>query len=489
MNEQAASTVLLVRAIESADRDRTLITEADRQHAARAAAELARWSASERGEAASAERFVEKRAELLAGKVAERERGLAQGVRALAWRPWIGALVPAVALVFGAFFQQVGDRQHVNVLAFPLLTIVLWNLVVYAVLAARSITRIGRSPQPPGGVRRAIAGAAQRSGRRLKGVAGAAFAAFTEEWSRASAPLLTARAARVLHLAAALLAVGAIAGLYVRGLVFEYRAGWESTFLEAPQAHALLSFLLGPAAAALAMPFPSVDEVAAIRFPAAVGENAARWIHWYAVTVAVLVVAPRLALAAFARWRERRLAARFPVPLDEPYFRRLLSGFAPERLQLRVVPYSYTIDEAGLHGLREATRVLLGDHTDLALRPAVGFGDEGSATVGLDVADRSVGLTVALFSLASTPERENHGAFLDALRGALGARVMALVDEAPYRRRLGDVPGARERLADRRQAWSAFCSTHRVHAAFVDLAQPDLAQLERDAEPVLTAAA
>jgi hypothetical protein len=69
MNEQAARQVLLVRAVESADRERALITEADRQHAARAAAELARWSASERGEAASAERFVEKRAELLLGKM------------------------------------------------------------------------------------------------------------------------------------------------------------------------------------------------------------------------------------------------------------------------------------------------------------------------------------------------------------------------------------------------------------------------------------
>ena len=74
MNEQAARDVLLVRAVESTDREHALITEADRQHAARAAAELARWSASERGEAASGERFVEKRAELLLGKLVERER-------------------------------------------------------------------------------------------------------------------------------------------------------------------------------------------------------------------------------------------------------------------------------------------------------------------------------------------------------------------------------------------------------------------------------
>ena len=489
MNEQAARDVLLVRAVENADRDRTLITEADRQHAARAAAELARWSASERGEAASAERYVEKRAELLLGKLGERERRLAQAVRSLAWRPWIGVLLPLVALAFGAFFQQVGDRQHINVLAFPLLTIVLWNLAVYVILAARTVLGLGRGSRPLAGLRRAVMGYARRGGRRLSGTAGDAFAAFMGEWTRAGAPLLSARAARVLHLSAALLAIGAIAGLYFRGLVFEYRAGWESTFLAPAQVHALLSSVLGPAASALGQAFPGVDELARMRWPDSPGENAARWIHWYALVVAALVIVPRLALAAGARWREQRLSRRFPIPLDEPYFRRLLGGFSPERAQLRVVPYSYTLDEAGLRGLREAARALLGDHSDLAMRPSVVFGQETAATAGLDLDDRTVGLTVALFSLASTPEHENHGAFLETLRGAVRSPLIALVDEAPYKRRLGGPPAAGDRLAERRHAWSAFCSAHGVNVAFVDLATPDLAQLERDAEPVLAPAA
>ncbi len=489
MNEHAARDVLLVRAVESADRDRTLITEADRQHAARAAAELARWSASERGEEGSAERFLEQRAQLLVGKLGERDRTLAQATRATAWRPWIGVLLPLAAFAFGAFFQQVGDRQHINVLAFPLLTIVLWNLVVYVVLAVRWVDGLARGRRPLQGLRRVIAGAARRGAKRLQGAAGTAFAAFLDEWSRAAAPLLTARAGRVLHLSAALLAAGAVAGLYMRGLVFEYRAGWESTFLEPSQVRALLSGLLGPAAAVLGTPFPSIAEVEAIRWPASSGENAARWMHWYALTVAALVVVPRLALAAVARWREQRLSRRFPLALDEPYFRRLLGSFAPHRAQLRVVPYSYTIDEASLRGLREATKALLGDSTDLTMRPSIGFGDEASATVGLDLADRSVSLSVALFSLASTPEHENHGAFLDRLREAIGTRLIALVDEGPYRRRLANQPGTRERLDERRAAWSAFLAAHQVSAAFVDLATPDLAQLERDAEPVLAGAA
>lgn len=485
MDEHAARNVLLVRAVEGTDTARTLITDADRQHAARAAAELTRWSASERGTQASAELYVEKRAELLAAKVGERERGLANAVRAFAWRPWIGVLLPSAALVFGAYFQQVGDRQHINVLAFPLVTIVLWNLAVYAVLFIRAVSSALRAPRPPSGLRRAVVRITRRGAARLRGVAGASFAAFMDEWSRASSALLMARGARVLHIAAACLALGAVAGLYIRGLVFEYRAGWESTFLDATQVHALLSFLLAPAASVLGSPFPSAGEIASIRWPDSTGENAARWIHWYALTVAVLVIAPRLLLGAIARWREQSLSRRFPLTLDEPYFRRLLAGFAPQRLQLRVLPYSYTIDEASLHGLREATRSLLGDSTDLTLRPTIPFGAEASATTGLDPADRTVGLSVALFNLASTPEHENHGAFLDALRDALGPRLIALIDEASYTRRLGLAPGVRDRLAERRAAWSGFCAAHGVASAFVDLAKPDLAQLERDVEPVL----
>jgi len=488
MDEHAARDVLLVRAVEGADADHKLITEADGKHAARAAAELARWSASERGEPASDELFIAKRAELLAGKLRERERGLAQAARALAWRPWIGVLLPVAALAFGAYVQQVGDHQHINVLAFPMLTIVLWNLVVYALIGVHFVAGLGRGSRRLTGLRRALSALAQRGATRVRGTNGAAYAAFINEWSRANAPLLAARAARVLHLSAALLAVGAIAGLYVRGLVFEYRAGWESTFLEPAQVHGLLSFVLGPAAAALGMPFPGVTELAAMRWPGSNGENAARWIHWIALTVAALVVVPRLVLAAMARWQEQRLSRRFPIALDEPYFRRLLSGFSPYRTQLRVLPYSYTVDEASLHGLRDAAVALLGDHTELAFRPSVPFGAERSAAAGIDPSDRSVALSVALFNLASTPEHENHGAFLDALRPVAGARLIALVDEAGYKRRLGAAPGARDRLAERRAAWAAFGAAHGVATAFIDLATPDLAQLERDAAPVLAAA-
>ena len=62
---------------------------------------------------------------------------------------------------------------------------------------------------------------------------------FVAEWSEAARPLLTARAVRLFHVCAAAVGIGLIAGLYLRGIALDYRAGWESTFLDARQVRAL----------------------------------------------------------------------------------------------------------------------------------------------------------------------------------------------------------------------------------------------------------
>jgi hypothetical protein len=487
MDEDAARNVLLVRAIETADSAHHHLTEDDRRYASRTAAELARWQANATGTAPSPDFFLGKRAELLVTRLAERQP-VARAARALSWRPWIGVVVPLAAFLVGAGVEHIADRKHINILAFPLIAIVLWNVLVYALLLVRlALHAFGRTDVT--GLRRWIAAVGQRSLRAGTGPLSGAVGVFGAEWARTVAPLAAVRAARVLHLAAALLAVGAVAGLYVRGLVFEYRAGWESTFLEAPTVHAILSFFLSPAANVLGIPFPSVAEIAALRFPSATGANAARWIHLYAATVGALVIAPRLMLAFVAAWRERHLSGRVPVDVDAPYFRRLLGPFARGTVRLRVVPYSYTVDEASIAGLRAVAGRLLGDDAELLLSPTIAYGAERSAHEGLELADPQVPLTIALFSLAATPEGENHGAFIDALRVALAhgrkSRFAVIVDEAGYQRRLG--AQAAERLAERRQAWQSFCAARGITVACVDLSDPDLATVERELDAALAA--
>jgi hypothetical protein len=483
MNEDAARDVLLVRAIETADVREQILSGDDRRHATRTAAELARWDASAHGRPPSPELFLARRAELLIKRIAEEQPAIARSARALAWRPWIAALIPLAAFIAGLAVEHIADRQRVNILAFPLFGIVAWNLVVYLLLALHGLRVFGRAQ--PGGLRRWIAAIAQRALRAPSDRMASALSAFGAEWSKLIAPLTAARVARVLHLAAALLAAGAIAGMYLRGLVFDYRAGWESTFLDAPAVHAVLSFFLSPAANLLGMPFPTVDEIAALRFGTTTGESAARWIHWYAITVGAVVIVPRLVLWLVAVLRERWLAHRLPVDLEAPYFRRLIGPFARGAVRLRVVPYSYSVDETSIAGLRAIAQRLLGDDAELMLTPPVAYGDEQGAGRGIVPADAQAPLTIALFSLAATPESENHGAFVAALRSAVarGSRCAAIVDESGYRRRLG--AQAADRIAERRQAWQAFGAAQGLALACIDLETPDLGQAERALEPAL----
>lgn len=488
MNESDAREVVLVRAIEVADSQFVTLSQEDRQYASRAAAELTRWSAAEQREPASAERYLAQRARLLLDKLQDRRSVARRAAAAMAWRPWIDVIVPLAALAAGLLFERIGNGGQVNVLAFPLLILVLWNLAAYVVLMIASLRRLAPRSEPvarESGLRAWLLGLVRLAAPRRGGALEQPLGRFMQEWAALSAPLTGARIARVLHLAAALFAAGALAGLYVRGMVFEYRAGWQSTFLDPPQVHALLSTILGPAAQVLGQTFPSIEQIAAMRFPQSSGENAARWIHWYALTVAALVIVPRLVLWAWAAWRTQRYARAIDLDLAAPYFRRLLGGFTRGRARLRVLPYSFTLDEAAGDALRAVARRLLGDDAELLQRPSVAYGSEAQAVNGALAADPQVALNLALFNLAAIPEQENHGAFLDALRAGLPPPHAILVDEGAYRRRLGGQAGSDARMEQRRDAWRAFAHSRGWPIAITDLTDPALAQIERELGAVI----
>jgi hypothetical protein len=475
MDEQAARDVALVRALESGDAEHAVLSADDRRYASRAAGELAHWQAADQRRPPTAELFLTRRAGLLLDRLGEREPAL-RALRHPRWHAWVGLALPAAALVIGVLTEQIADRQHVNVLAFPLLGILVWNLVVYGLMLLRPL--LGSTLGP---VRRWVGALGRTKTAALPGTLSRPAARFVGHWAALAAPLANARAGRVLHLAAALFALGAVLGLYLRAFAFEYRIGWESTFLTASTVHGILQFVLGPAAALLGMPFPSPEAVSAMRITeGAGGADAGPWIHLYAVTVGLAVVAPRLLMSAFAGWRERQFANAFRFDLGEPYFRRALAAFAPSRARLRVAPYSYTFDEAAVSGLHALARHLLGDATELALRPSTEYGNEEAAAHGLPRNESDVPLTLAVFNAAATPESENHGRFLDTLRAAIDSPLAVVIDTAAYRRRLGAHAGAEARLGERCSAWRTFVESHDLPAACVALATPDIAAAGRD---------
>ena len=458
--------VVAVRAMETADGARALWSDVDRAWASRAAAEVV-------GADATPGAFLARRATLVIERLGARHPAWPRAVHSLRWRPWCGSVVIGLAFATGAFLDQVDGAKRINILAPPVLGLLAWNLVVYAVLVVGYVVRYGEAAAP-GPLRVAFA----RIGRgaiRQRGAGGLRqiIVAFAEDWTRRAAPLYSARTARILHLAAAVLAAGVLGGLYVRGLALEYHASWESTFLDAPAVRAIVAFAYGPGAYVTGIPVPAVDSIAAIRVPG--GENAARWLHLMAATIGLVVIVPRLLLAGVAGVIEGHRAARLPIALDDAYFRRLLRGYRGGPAQIRVIPYSYALPSAAVAGLGALVARAFGGSAAMLVVAPVAYGTDDAFA---DVSSAGQGSTlIAVFSATATPEREVHGAFLeDLVRRTVGAEALfALIDESAWVARQGDEPA---RLEGRRTAWRQVCDGARVPAVFVDLAIPDLASVD-----------
>lgn len=460
MTEADAADVLLLRAVETVP------------HPAWSADD-ARWASrsadAQVGAGGSADAFLAARAQAAWQRLGPREPALQR------WRRWAvprprardaaAVLLAGAALVVGLVIDRIGPAQRIDLLAPPVWGVIAWNLAVYVVIALQALSR--RPRRLPQALVRWLRPRARPGGDA------AVAARFAADFAPVAAPRATAWAAQALHLAAAALALGLIAGMYLRGLVLDYRAGWQSTFLDAGQVHALLACALAPASAVAGIPLPDRAAVQALQLAAGAPAQApaAAWIHLYAWQLALLVLLPRLALALLAGWRRRRLAGAVRLPLHEPYFGRVLaqrSGHAP---RLLLCPYAHAPDAAALTRLRAALVATFGDAVELQAAPAVAFGAEDDAPP-----PPAEGRTrVALFDLAATPEAENHGRFLQRLAadGDAGG-VLALVDEAALRARFGDDA---PRLAPRRTAWRALAQASGCALGFVDLRAPDPQQL------------
>ena len=297
MTEDDARRVLLLRAYENPPGSAPW-SEDDRAWATRQAVAAV-------GEGARPDAFVATRAALALPRLLPRAPEAARWLERRGWHPALVALALLLGLLAGLAVDQLGPPQRVNLLAPAVWAVVLWNLFVYAALWLPA-------PQP-GLLARLLAGRGTTLPRQPQ---------LQADWLRVAAPLLARRAALLLHTAAAGLALGLIAGLYLRGLVMDYRAGWQSTFLDAGAVQAALRFGLWPASTFTGVPVP---EVAPLQLaPGAVATaSAAPWIHLFAATLLLAVVLPRVLLAGLAALRAARLARQLPLALDEPYFEAL----------------------------------------------------------------------------------------------------------------------------------------------------------------------
>jgi hypothetical protein len=486
MREEAARRVLLVRAIEEADTEGRLLTLDERRRAT---------TAARHASPGAPEALLEHRARRLLDALAPQAAWIGPVLASTRFPMAAVWIIPAAAVAAGLMTDALGPERRINILSIPLLGLIAWNIAVYAVMTALWIAHAaspgreaGRDPKSerrlPGVWTRLVSTWAEWRARHPLGSRGrtstqiaTVTATYLSHWRRIAGPLFATRVRLLLHLGAALLAVGVLAGAYGRGIAFEYQATWESTFLGPRAVRRLLAILLAPASVVLGDPIPDPTAIAALRAPAA--GDAAPWVHRYAVTTLLLVVVPRLLLATAALRRSRRLSAHLPVDLHAPYFLRLT---ASERALARIDVQPYGLR---LQARREATvermlHELAGDAAEVRILPLVTYGTDPDEALGPDDApargaDSPESWRALVFSLAQTPEEEVHGAILRRLVGWVGhgergrRRGLALVDGSTYRARLSGTGADRQRLGDRRRAWDQV-----AHGAGVELVHLNL---------------
>ncbi|MCZ2407544.1 MAG: DUF2868 domain-containing protein [Burkholderiales bacterium] len=319
LTEQALRSVTLAQALERADTAHTLVSTVEWDEATQQALAAARARGVQAvglGDVvcARAERIVERASARDATVAALR---LPRG-RALAWA------LPAAALLAGLVLDRIANAHRVDLLSPPLLAVLAWNLAVYALLLWQALRRPGSPPALlqalPVALRRWRAPAGRGTRRGLSARIAAEFEAL---WLARSAALLARRAAAVLHLCAAAWAAGIALSLLLRGLVVSYRFGWESTFLDAAQVHAIVSVLFAPLTVLLGLAPFSAQDIAATQDFAGQGVAGSRWVGMYVGLLLLAVVLPRLLLAAWALWRAARSARRCTLDLGDGSFEAL----------------------------------------------------------------------------------------------------------------------------------------------------------------------
>lgn len=350
------------------------------------------------------------------------------GARCFCWTWWAAAVAGGVCGL-GAY-QLVGGSHTFNVLAPPALALVCWSMAAYALIAVRWIfggrLRVLSSP-----LTRWLQIKMRQVGFRVR------------EMNANGLPQGAAQITAHLHIFAAGLAAGVIAGIYLRGLVVEYRASWESTFLGAEHAAALLRILLGPASLITGMPSPEAIDMEALRK----GAPAAKWLHLWAVTVAMFCLAPRLLLATFAGLSAARAQASQMSSGDLPAKRTTACSGAP----LAVLAYCLPSGETRARNQLARLSRMLDAAGSAEFVGTVSYGGEDQATAL--IGDRLTKETqlVLLAGIATTPEAETHGRLVSLLALQFRPPVVVL-DTEEWRARGLD---SSARLTARVAAWRA----------------------------------
>ena len=315
--EQQLGTLTLIQAIELEDQSRSVMTDDERTKATRDALVLVR--ADEPTANGLLMQVLLRRSAFLLETVRHKSPSLASIARHWAWLTKLLALVPLLALILGFASDRIADPHRLDLLSLPLLLVLVWNVFIYLLLAVRSFLPSAGGP----GTSHWLTDAWRQLMARRGGLRMRVMNRFVDLWAATASRLFVQRCTAAMHFAAAAWAAGIAASLLLRGIFVLYSAGWESTFLEATQVHAVLRSMFWPLTTIFGVqPFSLVDIAAMQDFKGA-RQGGRHWVLLYCGLLLLVVVLPRLALAGLALWRARALGTCLAPDLSAPYFQEL----------------------------------------------------------------------------------------------------------------------------------------------------------------------
>ena len=421
MSFESRLNILRWRSIEEADTGGAVVS-GERRREATSHAREGLTSASPGG-AQIVESFLGRRARWLSEKLANAGSQAAGALGAMSVPRIPGSLLAGgwIAAIIGGFLLTgLGYEREINLLALPLVGLLLWNAVVMAASLVIEAAPLKNSPARAGWLARLLAA------RMAQGSAPAASTPGIARFHEQALPLATThmngRLRAWLHLAAALFAIGGALGMYAKGWSREYLAVWESTLLGESQAAAFFSALFGAASRVfgVALPLAELPGMHRLGGHAASPAPALPWIHLYAGTLALFVVLPRLLLAGLTLLRLRQREDRLWHSLGhESHARKLLRAIEGGSEHIEALLHDARLTEASRDRWTELIRRELGGQISVDFREIAG-GDEDEFPASWHPASHT---SVAVFSFATTPEEEVHGRLVRDLRARLRATI------------------------------------------------------------------
>ena len=396
----------------------------------------------------------------------------------------MAAVIVIAAFVLGAASNYLGSGGVINLLAIPVFGLIVWNLAMYVVLLVSGWFTRKTTDSRCGMIVQWVSRWGKKSQlARLAGMGEPwrkAAEMFLSAWGELAAEARMRLIRMVAHGAAISLAAGVLAGMYLRGLGYEFKAGWESTFLNAQAVETWLRILLGPGSAVTGIGIPPGEmAIAELDLAKGGGEKADRWIHLFASTTAIYIFVPRLLfmiaeLVGLAKWRSTLVNA----PVFADYYDKLAKEVSGGGQLVRVMPYHCSPEPKHRDTVRALLHQLWGGAAHVDFSEARPYGEEDEL---LDDLQSVPGYLVLLMSASTTPEGEAHGYILRQVQEKLresgdDCKLLVLLDENRFRQRFEEIPEFARRLEERHAAWDELVKPLGIRIGWIDSGDPLLAE-------------